>query len=83
MAEIKRTYHNNGLLQEEYFEINAKKEGQYKCYCDNGQLIISCSYINDKINGHYKTYDKYSGNQIKHYIYENGEKKRALFWVHR
>ena len=84
MAEVKRTYYShNGSLLEEWFEINGKKEGDHKTYWDNGQLACICSYIDDKLNGHYKTYDKYGGNPNEHYIYENGEKKAALFWVNR
>ncbi len=83
MAEVKRTYHFNGLLHKEWFEINGKKNGDFKCYYDNGQLDCIFSYIDDKINGHYKTYEKYGGKPIEHYIYENGEKKCTLFWVHK
>jgi antitoxin component YwqK of YwqJK toxin-antitoxin module len=83
MTEVKRTYHFNGSLHQEWFEINGKKNGDFKSYYDNGQLGCIFSYIDDKINGHYKTYEKYGGKPIEHYIYENGEKKCALFWVNK
>ena len=41
-CKVVRTYHdiNNEKLKEEYFEINNKKEGEYKEYHDNGQFIF-------------------------------------------
>ena len=64
MAEVKRTYYKNGTLSSEYFEINGKKEGEFKSYYENGQLGTICmyidgqlrsicSYIDNKITGKY------------------------------
>ena len=36
---VVRTYYNDGELKEEWFEINGKKEGDYKRY-SNGQILI-------------------------------------------
>ena len=33
-----KTYYENEQLKEEYFEINNKKEGEYKRYYENGKL---------------------------------------------
>ena len=38
MAEVKRTYFESGELESECFEINGKKEGEYKNYLKHGQL---------------------------------------------
>ncbi len=43
-------------LKEEYFQNNNKREGIYKRYYSNGNLLIICNYINGKLNGDYKTY---------------------------
>jgi len=72
---IVRTYYDKEEteLKEEFFLVNGKKEGDNKLYYSNGQIWCICSYINDKINSEYKSYDEY-GDLIKHSIYENGIK---------
>ena len=50
MAEVKRTYYESGELESECFEINGKKNGEYKEYYEDGQLYIICSYIDGKTN---------------------------------
>ena len=42
----------------------------FKQFYKNGQLWVICNYINEKINGEYKIYEKYSLLE-KHEIYEN------------
>ena len=42
-------------LKSEVFMHNGKKEGIYKSYYSNGQLWYIYNYIDDKINGEYKT----------------------------
>jgi antitoxin component YwqK of YwqJK toxin-antitoxin module len=73
MEEVKRTYYDDEVLKEEWFEINGKKEGYYKRYYSNGQIWCICFYIGDNKNGEYKSYDEY-GDLIKQSIYENGKK---------
>ena len=51
MAEVKRTYYNNGELESEVFLLNGKRNGEYKEYHMNGQLYWICSYIDDKLYG--------------------------------
>ena len=46
MAEVKRTYYESGALKSECFEINGKKNGEYKYYFANGELIHKCYYDN-------------------------------------
>ena len=53
-----RTYHDNGILKEEYYVINDKKEGIYKSYYENGQIWVICNYIDGKKNGEYKSYSE-------------------------
>ncbi len=55
---IVRTYYDNQKtkLKEEYFEVNGKKEGEYKEYYENGQLLRICNYINEKKEGPYREY---------------------------
>jgi antitoxin component YwqK of YwqJK toxin-antitoxin module len=40
MAEVKREYYNSGELRSEVFEINGKKEGEYKTYYENGHQRV-------------------------------------------
>ncbi len=35
MAEVKREYYSTGELKEEWFEINGKREGEYKKTTNN------------------------------------------------
>ena len=58
MAEVVRTYYDNGKLKSEVYMINGKKNGIYKDYYINGQLDIICSYIDDKRIGELKGYYK-------------------------
>jgi antitoxin component YwqK of YwqJK toxin-antitoxin module len=46
MAEIKRTYYDNGELESECFVINGVKNGEYKIYYPYGELVESCNYEN-------------------------------------
>ena len=64
---LKRTYYDSGELEKEYFEINGKKEGQYKLYRNNGELHICSNYIDGKLNGEYKLYTD-NGNYKKFVI---------------
>ncbi len=58
MAKVVRTFYDKEQtkLDEEYYEINGNKEGEYKQYWDNGQLCIIFNYIDDKLNGKFKSY---------------------------
>ncbi len=56
MVEYKREYYNSGELEKEYFEINEKKEGEFKSYYKNGEIQEICTYIDGKRNGEYKYY---------------------------
>ena len=49
MAKVVRTYHDSEKtkLKEEYYEIDGKKEGEYKLYWDNCQLWAICNYVDD------------------------------------
>jgi len=47
MARIVKTYYDHGQLDEEYFENDGKKEGEYKKYYSNGQIHETFNYIND------------------------------------
>jgi len=38
----------------EYYEIDGKKDGEYKVWRSNGQLYIHCFYKNDKLDGESK-----------------------------
>ncbi len=67
-AGVVRTYYDitRTKLRYEYFQINGKKEGVFRCYfeddnmCKNfpGQLKIVCNYINDVREGEYKEFFK-------------------------
>ncbi len=56
MAEIKRTYNENGEIETEYFEINGIKHGEYKEYYKDGQIKQISQYIDNKKQGLEKNY---------------------------
>ena len=49
MAEVKRTYYESGELLSEVFEINGKKNGEYKRYNELGMLIKTSMYDNGEL----------------------------------
>ena len=53
--EVVRTYYENGKLENEYCQINNKKEGICKKYYENGQLYAICNYVDGKKMGNIKT----------------------------
>ena len=108
MAEFKRTYYPNGELATEVFEIYNIKEGIFKSYhinisniselfnntnTNSNQICIICYYVDNKINGEYKSYYK-SGDlsSICYYIddkiqgeykkfYQNGQLEKIGNYV--
>ena len=58
MAEVVRTYYYTGELESEVYNVNGKKNGEYKKYHPSGQLWEICSYTDDKRNGECKVYYK-------------------------
>ena len=48
MAEVKKTYYKSDKLKSECFEINGKRNGEFKSYFHNGQLYHIVMYIDDK-----------------------------------
>ncbi len=50
---IIRTYYDTiqSKVKEEYFQLNGKKEGEYKMYHQNGNLLKHCNYINGLSEG--------------------------------
>ena len=46
--EVVQTYYDNGQLKEEYCLVNNKKEGLYKSYYRNEQLMSVCNYVDGK-----------------------------------
>jgi antitoxin component YwqK of YwqJK toxin-antitoxin module len=47
MAKVVRRYYDKEQtkLKEEYFEVNGKKEGEYKAYYKNGQFTFFNNFV--------------------------------------
>jgi hypothetical protein len=77
--ELNTTYYLDGKIESEVLVINGKKEGIYKKYDENGNIIITCNYIDDKIQGIMNTYNvNFYGiklNEIINYIDSKKEGK--------
>jgi len=54
----------------EYYTIDGKCDGEYKCWWRNGQLFIHCFYENGKREGEYKAW-YVSGQLSDHCHYKN------------
>ena len=52
----KKTYYPDNKLNEEYFEIDGKKDGEYKNYYENGKLAAEGRFSNDIQVGTWKNY---------------------------
>ena len=39
----------------DYYIIDGKKEGIYITYYENGNIWYNCNYINDKLEGEYRS----------------------------
>jgi len=50
MTGVIRTYYDKEQtkLKEEYYQVNGKKEGEYKSYYENGNLLEHSIYDNGK-----------------------------------
>jgi len=71
---IKYTYYDNEKtkIMEKYYELNNQKEGEYKSYHANGQLLEICNYKNNKKEGEFIYY--YENGQIELICnYKDGE----------
>jgi antitoxin component YwqK of YwqJK toxin-antitoxin module len=65
-----KNYYKNGILYEEYFHINGKKEGIYKLYYSNEQIKEEGTYINNLKEGEWILYH-YDGKIDKKICYFN------------
>lgn len=67
---IKKYYseiHNR--IHEEYFQLNGKKEGEYKSYGYNGNVNRVYNYVNGKLHGEWKNfYDNGQLSSIGNYV---------------
>jgi len=64
---------------EEYFVNDSKKEGIYTKYDNRGNMMETCQYINDKINGYFKTYYDNSLTKICNYVNKIKNSTEILF----
>ena len=87
LPQVIRTYFKTGELQEEFFEINYKKEGEYKRYYKNGNIWKIFNYVNGKLNGEYKGYYKRylqfkeKELDIDDYNYDGCYNSKLDFWI--
>lgn len=54
---IYKSYHSNGLIENEYFHINGNKHGIVKSYYSNGELLMETEYVNNQKHGTSKIYN--------------------------
>jgi antitoxin component YwqK of YwqJK toxin-antitoxin module len=60
-----RIHNHDGSIYKEYYKINNKKEGPFKKFNLNGNLIYICNYVNNRKNG-----DEFCYNYDNHNILE-------------
>jgi antitoxin component YwqK of YwqJK toxin-antitoxin module len=60
-----------GLLKEVFISKNGLKDGIFKSYYLNGEIILECNYVKDILHGDFKTY--YQGGELESKkTYKNG-----------
>ena len=74
-----REYYNDEktLLKEEYFQVNGKKEGEFKCYYPSGELYHIINYVNDKKEGESKSFHE-NGQLASIFYYINNKKEGGI-----
>ncbi len=65
LTEVKTDSHHYFVDEKWMFQ------GEYKSYCDNGQLYVHTCHADDKIHGEYKSYFR-NGVMWEHVLYQNG-----------
>ena len=72
---VNYTYYKTGEKRKEYYKINNKREGPFKKFNKDGDLIYICNYTNNRKNGEELTYydDNYTILESK-INYVNGKK---------
>jgi antitoxin component YwqK of YwqJK toxin-antitoxin module len=82
LCGVVRTYYDKEKTKicEEYFTMNGKKEGIYKLYHDNGQLLCEVNYIDGLRQGIFKSY--YSNGQLYYEVnYIDIKKKGYIDYI--
>jgi antitoxin component YwqK of YwqJK toxin-antitoxin module len=54
----KEFFQNGALHMERFWDTNGKKQGVWSAWYDNGNLWSQHTYVNDTIDGDYKTWHK-------------------------
>ena len=75
----KKTYYPDNKLNEEFFEIDGKKDGLYKQYSENGKLAAEGFYKNGIMDGIFKSYYE-NGNLLSIINYQNNEPININTW---
>ena len=90
MAEVKREYYESGELESECFEINGKKNGEFKTFDERGQVLNSEQYLADIPVGKHESFYvdgklNYSctysskGEKIEEFVIDEYGVKKQLF----
>jgi antitoxin component YwqK of YwqJK toxin-antitoxin module len=82
MNEIKKTYWGNGTIKSEASYSNKKKQGILKIYNNNGILVQSVDYCDDKINGKVKSFFE-DGSIESQETYIDGKRQNDLIVYNR
>jgi antitoxin component YwqK of YwqJK toxin-antitoxin module len=83
---LKKEYHDNGIISEEYYLTNNVKNGEYKSYNYDGTLNITSNYVDGKLHGKCKKYDKTKDNRLHiecNYIDDKLEGEFIIYWHFR
>ena len=57
---VNYTYYTTGEKCKEYYKINNKREGPFKIFNKDGDLIYICNYTNNRKNGVELSYYKHN-----------------------
>lgn len=72
---VNYTYYRTGEKRKEYYKINNKREGPFKKFNKDGDLIYICNYTNNRKNGLELSYYEDNHTILESKInYVNGKK---------
>lgn len=81
MNGVNYTYYETGEKYKEYYKINNKREGVFKKFNKEGDLIYICNYVNNRKNGEELIYSYNNHNILESKInYVNGKKNGKFIY---
>ncbi len=73
-----KTYYDDGSVKNVFSAINLKKNGNYKKYDENNNILVDCNYKNNLLHGECKIYEN-GKEETRNYYY--GTKNKIILKI--